>query len=220
MSKKSLAAGTSPFAHLMAGFRGTRAEEGKPEDEEARKARRAEEDKKREEEDARRAEEDKRREEEDARRAEEDGADPNDPKDPEDPEGAKAEDQDPECDDGDDDADDADMDDKERKAFKRGLALGRARENARATRIFTHPAAAGKPQVAATLAFTTRNSSAEAGRLMAALGDAPAPRGRALSDRMGNRTEARPGADGGCAGSGKPSFGARVAAAMEKVGRR
>lgn len=219
MSKKSLATGTSPFAHLMSGFRGKRAEDERPEDEEARNARRAEEDERRKEEDARRAEEDERRQEEDARRAEEDGRDP---KDPDDPEGNQDDsEQDPECDDGDNDEDDVGgMDDKEAKAFRRGLALGRARENARASRIFAHPAAAGRANVAATLAFTTRNSSAEAGRLMAAVGETPAPRGRGLSDRMGQRTELRPGANGGPSQASKPSFGDRVAAAVKKSGAR
>ena len=208
MSKKSLATGTSPFAHLLSGFRGARAEDDKPEDDEARKARRAEEDEKRKQEDARRAEEDERRNEEDARRAEEDGADPDDTKNDRDIDAEDGdEDQDPEADssDGDDDMAEEGMDDKEKKAFRRGLALGRSRENARAARIFANPACAGRPELAATLAFTTRNTSAEAGRLLSVAGAAPKPRGRTLSDRMGNRTEARPGAEGGTAA--KPSFG-------------
>jgi hypothetical protein len=220
MSKTQLATGTSPFANLMAGFRGKRAEEDRPEDEEARKARRAEEDQKREEEDARRAEEDQRRQDEDARRAEEDGSDEGD--DPNQRTGKKAEDedQDPEADNGDDDPDDEDMDEKARKAFRRGLALGRARESTRAARIFKSAAAGSNPALAATLAFTTRNSSAEAIRVMDAAGTSE-PRRRSLDDRMSNRTEPRPGADGG-AGSGgaKPSFGERVAAAVKKAGVR
>jgi hypothetical protein len=218
MSKKTLATGTSPFAHLLSGFRGNKAEDEKHEDDEARKARRAEEDEKRNQEDARRAEEDDRRKNEDARRAEEDGADPEDKKDPE---GSRADDgdddQDPEADAGDDD-DTKDMDDKEAKAFRRGLALGRARENARAARIFANPAAAGRADFAATLAFTTRNTSAEASRLLGAAGATPTPRTRALSDAMAVRKDPRPGADGGSAK--EPSFGERVAAAVKKSGAR
>jgi hypothetical protein len=228
MSKKTLATGTSPFANLMAGFRGKRADDERPEDEEARKARRAEEDQKRQEEDARRAEEDERRKEEDARRAEEDGdgdaGAENEPDDEGDetskPSGKTAgdEDQDPEADDGDDDLDDEEKDDKARKAFRRGLALGRQRENARASRIFSSQAAGANPALAATLAFTTRNSSAEAIRVMETA-SAAQPRRRSLDDRMGNRTEARPGADGGT-GPTKLTFGQRVASAVQKAGAR
>lgn len=225
MSKTTLATGTSPFAHLLSGFRGKRAEEDKPEDDEARKARRAEEDERREEEDARRAEEDDRRREEDARRAEEDGTSDEEGDGTDKPDGKKAEDdeQDPEADDGDEDATKAedDMDDDEKKAFRQGLALGRVRENARASRIFASPAAAARPDLAATLAFTTRNSSAAALRIIGAAGTSAPARARfvggSLDERMANRTEARPGADGG---KSKPSFGDRVAAAVKKSGAR
>lgn len=206
---------TSPFAGLLAGFRGASAEDAPVDDEDARKARRAEEDKQREEEDARRAEEDQRREEEDSRRAEEDGGDPSDDKSGK---RAEEEEQDETADATDDDADgDDDMDEKEAKAFRRGLALGRARENIRGSRIFLAAAKVGRPDLAATLAFTTRNTSAEAGRLMGAAGAAPKPRGRSLDERMGARTEVRPGAGGGS--PGKATFGDRVAAAVKKAGR-
>lgn len=217
-------ASAAPFSHLLSFVRGGRSaaraesEETEEESEEDRDARRAEEDQRREEEDARRAEEDERRRDEDARRAEEDEVDPEDPEDPGDPEAeeqpedekskkgkrakkakkADDEDQDPEADAGDDDDScEEPEDEKEKEAFRRGLALGRARENLRASRIFQSPAAAGRADLAATLAFTTRNSSAEAGRLMAAAAQAPQRRGRSLDDRMGARTDARPGADGG-----------------------
>ncbi|WP_298691723.1 hypothetical protein [uncultured Sphingomonas sp.] len=210
---------TNPFAGLMAGFRGARAEDDKNDDEGARASRRAEEDKNREEEDARRAEEDQRRNDEDARRAEEDTP-PNDDgtTDPK-PALDKVDDaQDPE-DDADDDNDvdaEKDLDDKGKKAFRAGLALGRSRESARGERIFLAAAKVGRPDLAATLAFTTRNSSAESDRLMAAAGAAPPSRGRSLDDRMANRNDPRPGADGGR--QGKPSFADRVAAAKKKAG--
>ena len=207
---------TSPFAGLMAGFRGVRAEDEKPTDDQAaRDALRAEEDEKREEEDARRAEEDERRTNEDARRAEEDGAGPDDKK------GAKRADekeQDPEADADDDDTDaEEGMDEKDAKAFRRGLAVGRTRENARGTRIFLAAAQAGRPDLGATLAFTTRNTSGEATRVMqAAVAGTPAPsRPRTLDNRMGSRTEPRPG--GSAPGGGMPSFGERVKHAVAKV---
>jgi hypothetical protein len=203
---------TNPFAGLMAGFRGARAEDETPDDESAaRAARRAEEDEQREKEDARRAEED-------ARRAEEDGPGESDETDgKKGKKGKKAEDddQDPEADASDDeDSAEEGMDDKEAKAFRRGLAIGRARENARGSRIFLAAAETGRPDLAATLAFTTRNTSAEAGRLMGVAGAAPRARGR-LDERMNNRPEPRPGAGGGQAA--KPTFGERAAAAVAKI---
>ncbi|WP_242183099.1 hypothetical protein [Sphingomonas sp. CARO-RG-8B-R24-01] len=206
----------NPFAGLMAGFRGASAEDEKSKDDDAaRTAQRSAEDQTREEEDARRAEEDDRRQQEDARRAEEDGGSPD--------EKAKGEDdeQDPEADANDDEADaEEGMDDKESKAFRRGLAAGRVRENTRAGRIFLAAAAIGRPDLAATLAFTTRNSSGEASRIMNAAGAAPRPRGR-LDTRMGNRPEPRPGAGAGIGtgGASKTTFADRVAAAVKKAGR-
>lgn len=225
MSNNTPRAGTSPFASLLSFWapKGQKAEEQKTgDDEEARKARRAEEDERRQEEDARRAEEDQRRDDEDARRAEED--DGNDPAEPdpadEGKKGKKAEDgdddQDPEADADDDDADaEEGMDEDQAKAFRRGLALGRARELARCARIFGSPAAVANPGAAVTLAFTTRNSSAAAGRLMSTFGAAPKPRGRSLGERMGERRDPRPGPSGG---SGKPAtLGQRIVAATRKA---
>jgi hypothetical protein len=210
---------TNPFAGLMAGFRGARADDDSTDDEEARKARRAEEDQRREEEDARRAEEDDRRNDEDARRAEEDDDSGNPPEN-----GgkkgrkAKGEDQDSESDaeDGDDDAEDG-MDDKEAAAYRRGLAVGRARENARGYRIFSNPAVAGRADFAATLAFTTRNTSAEADRLLRSTSEQPRGRRASLDDRMRERRDPRPGGDGGTRPAGT---GSSVADQMIAVGRR
>lgn len=207
---------TNPFAGLLAGFRGARAEENQ-DDEEARKARRAEEDQKREEEDARRAEEDERRQEEDARRAEEDGA-PGDDKDGK--KGKRAEDdedQDSEADAADEDLDDSDMDEGARKAFRHGLALGRARENARGERIFLAAAKVGRPDLAATLAFTTRNSSAEAERLMNTAGAAPAG-GSSLGRRMAKVVIPNPGTGGDTSKAKEPTFGEMALAAGKKAG--
>ncbi|WP_053058625.1 hypothetical protein [Sphingomonas paucimobilis] len=206
---------TNPFAGLMAGFRGARADDDKGNDDEARQARRAEEDERRQEEDARRAEEDDRRQEEDARRAEEDGTSDDDMA-----KRADDEEQDPEADAG-DDADEAEegMDDKEASAFRRGLAIGRSRENLRASRIFLNAAnGGGRVDLAATLAFTTRNSSAAAGRILGSAGAGQSTRSRTLDQRMGNRTDARPGAGGGKP-SGKVSLADKLAGAKSKIGR-
>ena len=205
MSKKTLATGTSPFAHLLSGFRGAkRAEDDETEIPEAEESEDepnpgAEEGEDEPEEKGKRAKRAKK-----AKRAEDDD-----------------EDQDPEADDGDDDDIDAeeDMEEDERKAFRQGVALGRARENARCARIFGHQGAGPRPDLAATLAFGTRNSSAEAGRILGTVGAGKAPRGSSLDSRMGARREARPGADTGSSSSTKPNFGERVAAAVKKAGR-
>jgi len=209
MSKSTLATGTSPFAHLMAGFRGKRAEDDKPEDEEARKARRAEEDERREEEDARRAEEDERRREEDARRAEEDGSDE---------EGKRAEEDEERRD---DDARRAEEDEETRddpnarKAFQRGLALGSKRELERCAAIFASPAAAGKADLAAALAFGKEHVSADTA--ISLLGNVNArTRSRGLSDRMSGRNDPNPGAD--TAPDGKPTLANQMLAVGKRLG--
>lgn len=206
-SKTTPAAGTSPFAHLLGGAAalagralGKKAEEDTPIDDEGPTNEDQVPDKV-----------------EDVEEPEETGKKGKRAK------GKKAEeedsDQESEADADDDDDGDEDCDtDKEKAAFSRGLAMGRDRESARAARIFRAPAAAGRPDLAATLAFTTRNTSAEAGRLLSVVGAAsPAPtrRGAALNDRMASRTDPQPGTGGGTAV--KPSFGQRVAAVVAKV---
>ncbi|QSR16062.1 hypothetical protein [Novosphingobium sp. KA1] len=203
MSKKTLATGTSPFAHLLSGFRGAkRAEDDEPEipeGEETEEERAASEDDEQPDDEAKKARRARK-----AKRAEDDD-----------------EDQDPEADDGDEDEIGAeeDMDEDERKAFRQGVALGRARENSRCARIFRHQGAGPRPDLAATLAFGTRNSSAEAGRILGTVGEGKQPRGSGLDARMNARREARPGADVSSSTSSKPNFGERVAAAVKKAGR-
>lgn len=208
--KKNAAAGLSPFAHLLAGAAAivgggkARAEDCKPEDDEARTARRAEEDQLREEEDARRAEEDQRREDENARRAEEDGtADSADDDDKENDAGAE-----------DEDVDGEEPEDKEQaKAFR----AGRAAERKRASAIFASPAAAVRPDLAAHFAFATKLTTAEAVGALATAAQAPkGNRAQRLDDRMGARSDARPGP--GAESGAKPSFGDRVQAAVKKAG--
>lgn len=201
MAKPTARTGTSPFAHLLAvtGLaRGKRAEEETPIDDEGPSNEDDAEDTEEPLEDVEEGGDSKKGRKAKGKAAAEDD-----------------DDQDAEADASDDDDEDEDKkDDKEASAYRAGLAVGRARENARCARIFKSKAAAGRPDLAATLAFTTRNTSAEAGRLMNAVGAAPAPRARSLSDRMDGRAEARPGAGGG---GGKPSFADRLAAAKKKV---
>ncbi|WP_066651759.1 MULTISPECIES: hypothetical protein [Sphingomonas] len=94
---------------------------------------------------------------------------------------------------------DDDMDDKEKAAFRKG----RVAANKRARAIFASPAAAGRPDLAAQLAFDSPKLSAkEAIGILTAAG--PAPKGRgSLDDRMGARRDPRPGSDGAASSTGK-----------------
>lgn len=195
MSKKTiLAAGTSPFAHLLGGA--------------AALAGRAL---------GRRAED-----EDEMPDAEDDGDEPDAAEPDDEPEKgkrgkkAKGEDGDDEDVDAEDDDSDVDAeepeDDKEAKSFR----AGRAAERKRCAAIFASPAAAGRPDLAATLAFGTNQTSAEA---IAVLGAANTPLGRSrtLDDRMANRRDPKPGAGGGSPGKG--TFASRMSAALTKAGR-
>lgn len=206
MAKKTtLAAGTSPFAHLLGGAAalagralGKKAEDETPMDEEGPT------------------------DEDDVPGEIEDVEEPKDGK-----KARKAKKAESESDDDDDqdveaDADDKDdvdaegEDDKEQAAYQRGLAMGRAREGKRCSRIFLAPGAAGRPDLAATLAFTTRSTSAEAGRLMSVVGATPR-RGASLDDRMASRSDARPGAGGGQQ-PGKQSLADKIVATKARFG--
>lgn len=126
--------------------------------------------------------------------------------------GKKAEDDEPEADDGDYD------DEKEKAAWRAGLAAGAVRENKRCAAIFAAPAAAVRPDVAAQLAFRTRQTSAEAIGVLTATAEPGTPRGTRdrLGDRMAERRDPAPGAAGGRA---EPTFAQAAAAAMKKIGR-
>jgi len=199
MSKKNtLAAGTSPFAHLLGGAAALagRALGRKAEDEEVVPG---------------------------PDDAEDDDADAEDEPDGEPEKGkrgkkAKGED---EADDADaeDESDDADAEEPEDKEQAKAFNDGRAAERKRCAAIFSSPAAAGRPDLAATLAFSTNQTSAEAIAVLgAATATVPTPRGRSLDDRMGSRVEQRPGA-GGSSGKGEASFADQMAAANKKAGR-
>lgn len=206
MSKKNtLAAGTSPFAHLLSGAAalagralGSRAEN---EDEEP---------------DA--------EEEGDDADAEEEGDEPKGRKakgrkakdDSESDAGDEDEDADAEEDDRDVDAEEEDPEPKGKKAS--GFNRGYAAANKRARAIFASPAAAGRPDLAAHLAFETTMTSAEAIGVLGTVGASAPKRGRSLDERMGARREARPGSGAGA--TGERSFADQMLAASKKAGRR
>lgn len=195
----TLAAGTSPFAHLLGGAAalagralGRRAqdEEEQPDAEDEGDEPDAED------EDTDEPETGKR-----GKKAETDGDD------------ADAEDE------GDEpDAEDEDADEPEGKRAATPYSRGYAAANKRARAIFASPAAAGRPDLAAQLAFETTMTSAEAIGVLCMAGASTATRGRSLDDRMAGRREARPGA--GTGASGEKSFGDQVLAASKKAGRR
>lgn len=155
-----------------------------------------------EEEEEKDAEEEEETEEEDdgksskkGKKADGDGDDPD----------AEEEDDDPDAEEEDDDPD-AEEEDDENKDVKKG----RKAERERCAAIFGSKAAAGRPDLAATLAFTTRLSAKEAIRVMRANGSAmtltlmetaPAKR-KTLQDRMATVPQPKIGANGGKSGGG------------------
>lgn len=116
------------------------------------------------------------------------------------------------------DAEDEDADEPEGKRAATPYNRGYAAANKRARAIFASPAAAGRPDLAAQLAFETTMTSAEAIGVLGMASASTATRGRSLDDRMAGRREARPGA--GTGASGEKSFGDQVLAASKKAGRR
>ncbi|KQN00562.1 hypothetical protein [Sphingomonas sp. Leaf25] len=210
MKKTTLAGGTSPFAHLLGGA--------------AALAGRAL---------GRKADDDR-----DDANADDDGDDDTTADDGDDHDDTTADDQptdDPEKgkkgrkgkkaetdDDDDDDADaeDEDIEEPEDEKEAKGFRAGRLAERKRCAAIFSSPAAAGRPDLAATLAFSTRQSSAEAiAVLTTATAGGTQPRGRStLDDRMAGRREARPGTGTGAQGK-TASFADQMSAALKKAGR-
>lgn len=149
----------------------------------------------------------------------EDVTDPDEPEDkPEGKKKAKGKKAKAEGDDPDDADDDGGYDDKDKAAaYRAGLAAGGVRENARCKAIFSSPAAGLRPDVAAQLAFGTRQTAAEAIGVLTAAAAPGTPigaRGR-LADRMNGRRDPQPPAGGGA--GGEPSFGDRVTAAVNKA---
>jgi len=204
MSKKNtLAAGTSPFAHLLAG---TAAIAGRAF--------------------GRRAEDDTDLDEDGPVDVDEviddtpveDESEPNNGKRGRRGKKAEDDDADPDAEDGDDCDPDAEEpeDEKEAKAFRAGVAAA----NRRGAAIFGSKAATGRPDLAAQLVFGSRMSSNEAISFLATANTAPPASASALDRRMASRQDARPGADAprGGGNGGKPPLAQRIAAAKQKAG--
>jgi hypothetical protein len=203
-----------PFAHLLGlgvraeddnggARRGSRAEDDER-DEDDKKGKRAEDDDKDEKKDARRAEEDDDKDE----RAEDDKDDQKD----DDKDGKRANSKA-----DDEDLDDDDDSDDEMRG-KSANAKARRRERARCAAIFNCEAAGVRPDVAASLAFTTTMSRKEAISVLrsAAAGGAPT-RGASLADRMGKENPPNVTGDGG---NSSPSGRSKVASAIIAAGEK
>lgn len=197
MSKTTKAAGTSPFAHLLAGAAalarggrlGSRADRDETTDPDAQDP-----------------------------ENDPDAEDPENDPDAETPEkdpDAEDPENDPDAEDPENDPDaEAPSDEKEAKGFRAGHAAA----NKRARAIFSSKAATGRADLAAYFAFETNLSASAAIVAMKVSGNAPAaPRRASLDDRMGSRRDPRPGADATGAGGGK---GGSLAAKMIAVGER
>ncbi|WP_176414606.1 hypothetical protein [Photorhabdus luminescens] len=145
-----------------------------------------------------------------SRRAEEEDRDEEDAE--EDDDDTKAEDDDPDAEDDDDQDDDKDKSSKKGKKAKSRRAEdddddadaeeddddkkeGRRAERKRCAAIFGSKYAAGRPDMAAHLAFNTRMSAREAISTLAAMGSVSAPRRVSLDERMQQSQQVRLGPD-------------------------
>jgi hypothetical protein len=225
MRLNTLFGGASPYVHLagLVPARGRRAEDDKPADEPKGKKSKA-------------ADDDDDGDDDDQPKGKTSRADDDPDQYPEDDDSApkgkrsKAADDDDAGDDGDDDApkgkksraeDDDDPsaedddDDKEEMSGKSAAALARRRERARCKAIFSHPAAAENLPLAASLAFDTAMTRAEA------LAVLKGQEGRG-GDRGGRSARARHNADLGPIGesrmSGKQQIAASWAQAFKRAG--
>ncbi|WP_192903221.1 hypothetical protein [Photorhabdus khanii] len=167
------------FAHLLGIKKSASEEDDDKEKSKKAKSRRAEEED-RDEEDAEEDDDDKA--EEDDPDAEDD--DDQDDKDKSSKKGKKAKSRRAEEDDDDENAEDDD-DKKE----------GRCAERKRCAAIFGSKHAAGRPDMAAHLAFNTRMSAREAISTLAAMGSVSAPRRTSLDERMQQAQQVRLGPD-------------------------
>lgn len=115
-----------------------------------------------------------------------------------------AEEDDPDAEDDDDDPDAEEDEEDENKDVKKG----RKAERERCAAIFSSRHAAGRPDLAATLAFTTKLSAKEAIRVMRANGrtvmgaavQLGQPKRQTLQDRMANEPHPKIGVNGGKSG--------------------
>ncbi|WP_210486915.1 hypothetical protein [Pantoea ananatis] len=157
-----------------------------------------------------------------SRRAEEqdddDNRDPDADDDSDDPDAEGDDNKDPDADEDDDkkrdpdasEGDDDDGDDDE----KRDGRKARTAERQRCARIFNSSYAAANPALAASLAFNTGMSSADAIRVMKSSGSAaaaPEPRRASLDDRMRSAGNVRLGPDG------QKTTATRASAVVEKM---
>lgn len=187
------------FAHLIGLGKKARASE-EDEDKKVRKAkgRKAEEDERDEdaEDDEDREDAEEQDDEKQGRKAKKAGGDDDDP-DAEDDEDAEGDDEDAE-------------DDDENKDVKKG----RRAERKRCARIFGSKAAAGRPDMAAHLAFNTRMSSSEAISTLKAMGAVqPATQHASLDSRMRAEQQVRISPD-----AQAPAAGSAAALAQQMTG--
>lgn len=192
--KNTLAAGTSPFAHLLGGAAALAGRAlGKQAEDETR--------------------------DEDAEDDSDDADAEDDSDKPEGKRGGKADDDDADAEGDDDDADaeDDDADEPEGKKATTGFQRGYAAANKRASAIFLSPAAAGRPDLAAQLAFGTSMSADEAIGVLGTVGATGGKQRGRLDDRMGSRNDPRPGSGSGK--TGEASFADQMKAAQAKAGR-
>ncbi len=169
------------FAHLLGIKKSASEDDDDKEKGKKAKSRRAEEEE-RDEEDAEDDEDDTRADEDD--KDDPDAEEDDDEKDTSSKKGKKAKSR--RADDGDDDADAEENDDKEQ---------GRRAERKRCAAIFGSKHAAGRPDMAAHLAFNTRMSAREAISTLALTGSASTPRRTSLDERMQQAQQVRLGPD-------------------------
>lgn len=169
------------FAHLLGIKKSASEDDDDKEKSKKAKSRRAEEED-RDEEDAEDEDDDTKAEDDDPDA--EDDDDQDDDKDKSSKKGKKAKSR--RADDDDDDADAEENDDKEE---------GRRAERKRCAAIFGSKHAAGRPDMAAHLAFNTRMSAREAISTLALTGSAPVSRRTSLDERMQQAQQVRLGPD-------------------------
>ncbi|MBC4001176.1 hypothetical protein [Morganella morganii] len=128
---------------------------------------------------------------------------------------AEGDDDDPDADDDDDDAGaEGDDEDAEGDDDNKDVKKGRRAERKRCARIFGSKAAAGRPDMAAHLAFNTRMSSSEAISTLKAMGAVQPPTQRAsLDSRMRAEQQVRISPD-----AQAPAAGSAAALAQQMTG--
>ncbi|EJD6038278.1 hypothetical protein [Morganella morganii] len=128
---------------------------------------------------------------------------------------AEGDDDDPDADDDDDDADaEGDDEDAEGDDDNKDVKKGRRAERKRCARIFGSKAAAGRPDMAAHLAFNTRMSSSEAISTLKAMGAVqPLTQRASLDSRMRAEQQVRISPD-----AQAPAAGSAAALAQQMTG--